>query len=64
MKVVVDHERCVASGACVEACPEVFAQDDDGIVVVLNDSPGEHLHEAVQEAIDSCPAAIIDAVEG
>jgi ferredoxin len=47
----------------VEVCPEVFAQDDDGIVVVLNESPGEELRDAVQEAIDSCPAAIIDAVE-
>ena len=30
MKVVVDELRCDAHGVCVDACPEVFALDDDG----------------------------------
>lgn len=64
MKVEVDYERCVASGACVLACPEVFAQDEDGIVVILDANPPEELHAAVHEAIEACPAAIIEAVEG
>ncbi|HET6509962.1 MAG TPA: ferredoxin [Baekduia sp.] len=63
MKIVVDRERCVAGGECVLACGEVFAQDDDGIVVVVDEHPPEELREAVEEAIEACPAAIIEAVD-
>jgi ferredoxin len=66
VKVLSDPEQCIASGACVLMCPEVFGQDADGIVVILQDSPAEHLHRDVQEAVDSCPAACIwtEATEG
>lgn len=66
MKVVSDPEQCIASGACVLMCPEVFGQDEDGIVVILQESPPESLHRDVREAIDSCPAACIwdESVEG
>ena len=41
MKVVVDELRCDAHGVCVDACPEVFAlDDDDDLVRVLVDEPG------------------------
>ena len=33
MKVIVDELRCDAHGVCVDACPEVFALDDDDDVV-------------------------------
>jgi ferredoxin len=59
MKVIVDFDSCIASGACVTACPEVFAQDDDGIVVLLQVDPPAELDEKVNEAIDACPAACI-----
>jgi ferredoxin len=38
----------------------VFAQDADGVVVLLNDEPDERLRDAVEEAADSCPAVCID----
>jgi ferredoxin len=59
VKVIVDFDSCIASGACVTACPEVFAQDDDGIVELLQVEPAAELHEKVNEAIDACPAACI-----
>ena len=44
MKVVVDELRCDAHGVCVDACPEVFAlNDDDDIVRVLVEEPDESL---------------------
>lgn len=59
MKIRSDREQCIASGTCVLMCPEVFAQDDDGLVVVLDEAPPESLRRDVVEAIDSCSAACI-----
>ncbi|MEU5836140.1 ferredoxin [Streptomyces diacarni] len=63
MRVEVDQPKCVASGQCVLAAPDVFDQDDDGIVVTLNDRPDTGLHDDVREAAALCPAAVISLVE-
>ncbi|MFD8366893.1 ferredoxin [Streptomyces hygroscopicus] len=39
MRVTVDQPRCVASGQCVFAAPDIFDQDDEGTVVVLEAAP-------------------------
>jgi ferredoxin len=59
MDVTIDSEKCIASGGCVFACPEVFDQDDDGIVLLLDPHPDESLRAQVLEAIDACPASVI-----
>ncbi|MEV6483325.1 ferredoxin [Streptomyces sp. NPDC051576] len=60
MKVVIDEEKCCAAGQCVAAAPEVFDQrDEDGIVVLLNESPGPELEDSVRDAIAVCPALAI-----
>jgi ferredoxin len=60
MRVIVDTEKCIASGSCVTADPDVFDQrEEDGIVVLLNEHPSaEHL-EAVRNAARVCPAMAI-----
>ena len=64
MKVVVDELRCDAHGQCVNACPEVFAlDDDDDVVRVLVDEPGEPLRASVERAAVVCPKAAI-TIEG
>lgn len=50
---------CIASGACVRACPEVFDQDDEGMVVVLQEHPGPELRDRVLDAAKACPALVI-----
>jgi ferredoxin len=60
MQISVDHDKCIASGACVLACREVFAQDDDGIVVLLQENPPDELHDRVMAAVRGCPATVID----
>jgi ferredoxin len=59
MRVVIDHDKCIASGACVLACPEVFDQDEDGMVVVLQEYPPPECHEQVHAAVRACPATVI-----
>jgi ferredoxin len=60
MKVVVDLLRCDAHGVCVDACPEVFAlDDDDDKVRVLVEEPDESLREQLQRAVVVCPKAAI-----
>lgn len=60
MKVVADRELCAASETCAVCCPEVFGNDEDGVVVLLQGNPAEELRAAVQEAVDSCPAAALE----
>lgn len=53
----------MAAGQCVLIAPEVFDQrDEDGIVVLLEESPGPELHDAVRESAVACPAAAIHTV--
>ena len=60
MKVVVDELRCDAHGQCVDACPEVFALDDeDDLVQVLVESPDESLRAKLERAVLVCPKAAI-----
>ncbi|MEU6192267.1 ferredoxin [Streptomyces sp. NPDC047061] len=60
MHVVLDEPKCVASGQCVMAAPDVFDQrDEDGIAILLDANPGEELHAGVREAAAICPAAAI-----
>ncbi len=59
MQVEVDKDRCITAGHCVIVAPDVFDQDDDGVVVLLDGAPAEGLREAVEEAAALCPAALI-----
>jgi ferredoxin len=64
MKVIIDQDRCVASGQCVMAAAEVFDQrDEDGIVVLLNDNPPAEQADDVRQAAAVCPALAITIEE-
>jgi len=59
MRIVVDHEMCIGSGECVVAAPQVFDQDDDGLVVLLTETADEGNEAAVRSAVHACPARVI-----
>lgn len=64
MKVSVDQDRCVSSGQCVRNAAEVFDQrDDDGVVILLSDSPPADLAVKVRAAAAACPAQAIQIEE-
>ncbi|MET8868829.1 ferredoxin [Nonomuraea sp. NPDC004580] len=64
MKVIVDEDKCCGAGQCVLLAPEVFDQrEDDGIVILLDDSPGPGQHAVVREAAAVCPGAAIELAD-
>ncbi len=64
MYVRVDKDRCCGAGHCVLIVPEVFDQsDDDGTVMLLQDTPSQDLHQLVREAAEVCPTKAIDVTE-
>ena len=64
MKVTVDQDRCVSSSQCVLNAGDVFDQrDEDGVVVLLNDSPPTEHAEEARKAAAACPALAIHIEE-
>lgn len=64
MKVTIDQDKCVASGQCVMAAEDVFDQrDEDGIVVLLEESPSDERAEDVEHAAAVCPALAITVAQ-
>ena len=59
MKVSVDFDVCASTGACMQACPEVFEVRADGYLYILQEEPPEELREQVLLAEDMCPTAAI-----
>jgi ferredoxin len=63
MRVSVNPEVCVGAGQCVLASPEVFDQDDDGVVTLISDRPDRALRQEVQLAAARCPVEAIGVLE-
>lgn len=64
MKVIVDQDKCVSSGQCVLNAGDVFDQrDDDGVVILLNDSPAAEPAENARRAAAACPDLAIEIEE-
>lgn len=60
MRVSVDAEKCVGAGQCAMVAPAVFDQnDEDGTVILLNETPGAEHAADVAEAVSLCPAQVI-----
>ncbi|MET8539611.1 ferredoxin [Kitasatospora sp. NPDC004799] len=65
MEIIVEEDRCVASGQCVMTAPEVFDQrDEDGVVVLLDARPPAAAQDGVRAAVALCPAAAIRLAQG
>ena len=62
-KVRVDPDKCIGAGHCVLRAPRIFDQTDDGMVILLDESPPLELHAAVHKAADLCPSQAITIEE-
>ncbi|WP_425575883.1 ferredoxin [Streptomyces axinellae] len=63
LRVTANAETCAVSSLCVYRLPGVFDQDEDGLVVVLDETPAAELHEEVRRAARGCPTKSIRVTE-
>jgi ferredoxin len=61
--VRIDQTRCIGSGQCVLAAPDVFDQSDDGLGFVVIAEPPAGLLPGVRDAVDRCPAQAVSLEE-
>ena len=59
---VVDQDACTGCELCTEEAPNTFKMNDDGVTEVVN--PTGDPEDAIQAAIDNCPAECISWKEG
>jgi ferredoxin len=63
MQIIADRTVCVGAGQCVLIAGDLFDQDDEGLVLVLEPHP-EAAHEpAARRAATLCPARAISVTE-
>ncbi|WP_237570411.1 ferredoxin [Mycolicibacterium lacusdiani] len=62
MRVEADRDACISAGNCVMTAGEIFDQDDDGIVVVLQSDVTAEDEAKVREAVKLCPASALRLV--
>ncbi|MFJ9615935.1 ferredoxin [Streptomyces noursei] len=59
MRITVDPGRCVGAGQCVLTAPDLFDQDDDGLVTVLAGAADTADPGDVRDAAALCPSGAI-----
>ncbi len=59
MGISVQKDACVGAGQCALVAPDVFDQDDDGIVLLLQEDPEGSDLDAATKAARLCPARAI-----
>jgi ferredoxin len=57
LHVRADRDVCIGAGMCVLTAGAVFDQDDDGIVVVLDETPADE--DAARQAVANCPSGAL-----
>ncbi len=61
MKNVWIDEECIACGACVDICPDVFELDGD--IATLVEGADLSLDDEIVEAAEECPVEAIHYTE-
>ncbi|MDF2586256.1 MAG: 4Fe-4S ferredoxin iron-sulfur binding domain protein [Anaerocolumna sp.] len=63
MKAKIEKSGCIGCGLCTDICPVVFSMSKNAYAKVNVDIiPTDEL-DAVNEAIESCPASVITVEE-
>jgi len=63
MRIQADRDVCIGAGNCVLAAEDVFDQDDDATVVVLQEQPTSDQEPEVRNAVAQCPSGALSLVE-
>jgi ferredoxin len=59
VQVKLDIDKCIGSGSCEMLAPEVFEVGQDGLVKLLDASPGSAMESKCRAAEESCPTQAI-----
>ncbi|MEO3808971.1 ferredoxin [Sphaerisporangium sp. B11E5] len=60
MRITADTSRCIGAGMCVLTAPELFDQnDDDGTVILLEETPSPTSRDTARRAVRSCPSGAL-----
>jgi ferredoxin len=54
-----DFGACQGYANCVDAAPDVYDIDDDGVVVVLREEISDEERPRIEEAARSCPVSAL-----
>jgi ferredoxin len=63
VKVEANRDVCIGAGMCVLTAPEVFDQDDDGVVVLLTAEVPEETAGQARRAVVNCPSGALRAAD-
>jgi ferredoxin len=64
MKLIADTGKCVGAGQCVLTEPQLFDQsEEDGTVIILDDSPEGEFAAKAREAVQICPSQALSIEE-
>ena len=58
-RLKADFGACQGYANCVDAAPEVYDIDDDGVVVLLREEITEEERPRIEEAARSCPVSAL-----
>ncbi|MGY5075223.1 ferredoxin [Streptomyces griseus] len=59
MRISVNRDLCIGSGNCARMAPEIFDQDDNGLVTLLVTDPGA-AYARVRQASTICPVGAVN----
>jgi ferredoxin len=63
MRIHTDTDTCIGAGNCARTAPDLFDQDDQGTVKLLDPAPDPSRYDAAREAEDLCPSGAISISE-
>jgi ferredoxin len=58
VRITVDRDLCIGSGNCARLAPEIFDQDDDGLVTLLVTDAGAAIARVRQAGV-ICPVGAV-----
>ena len=64
MRVAVDRDRCIGSGMCTTIAPALFDMDDDGVLIVIKETPAPNEQRSLLDAVACCPVDALSNVDG